>query len=334
MWGDAWPSRLHPCQLDGRYRASDRLQGAWRYGGSHRMWGDARSGDLHRYLRDGRYGGSRRLQAVWRYGGSHQMWGDARSGDLHQRLTAGPYDGCHRPRSAGPYGGFPRLPWDVLIGGTLRRHARQARGPGLARMAGAAYQWTEPGPHAASCRRPRYHGPHRCGQSGIPARRVRRAPADRGQRPLIRSFRLAVGSAAGPAPPRRPNVPALEYYRRRGCRSYGRHRPCRGPSAFRFPQPRQPTSSIYHNSIRTSEEGRSTVIGSDPLRNMSGGVLLSHTVPRAVPSALKSLTSGFGMGPGVSPSLLPPKLYGDITNLAHESEPYWRPYLGNRIVDA
>src|ERR1700746_1581750 len=45
---------------------------------------------------------------------------------------------------------------------------------------------------------------------------------------------------------------------------------------------------------------------------MSGGVLLSHAVPRAVPSALKSLTSGFGMEPGVSPSLWPPKLYGDV----------------------
>jgi hypothetical protein len=36
---------------------------------------------------------------------------------------------------------------------------------------------------------------------------------------------------------------------------------------------------------------------------MSGGVLLSHTVPGAVPSALEGLTSGFGMGPGVSPPL-------------------------------
>ena len=33
---------------------------------------------------------------------------------------------------------------------------------------------------------------------------------------------------------------------------------------------------------------------------LSGDVLVSHTVPRAVPSALKGLTSGFGMGPGVS----------------------------------
>ena len=34
---------------------------------------------------------------------------------------------------------------------------------------------------------------------------------------------------------------------------------------------------------------------------VSGGVLLSHTLPCAVPSALKGLASGFGMGPGVSP---------------------------------
>jgi hypothetical protein len=33
---------------------------------------------------------------------------------------------------------------------------------------------------------------------------------------------------------------------------------------------------------------------------LSGDVLVSHTVPRAVPSALKGLTSGFGMEPGVS----------------------------------
>jgi hypothetical protein len=38
-----------------------------------------------------------------------------------------------------------------------------------------------------------------------------------------------------------------------------------------------------------------------------GGVLLSHTVSRAVPSALKSLTAVFGMGTGVTSSLSPPK---------------------------
>jgi hypothetical protein len=63
----------------------------------------------------------------------------------------------------------------------------------------------------------------------------------------------------------------------------------------------------------TSTEGR-YLHGSGPRRKMSGGVLLSHAVPRAVPSALKGLTSGFGMGPGVSPSPWPPKLYGDVTD--------------------
>ncbi len=40
-----------------------------------------------------------------------------------------------------------------------------------------------------------------------------------------------------------------------------------------------------------------------PFQSMFGGVLLSHTVSRAVPSALKGLASGFGMEPGVSLSL-------------------------------
>src|SRR6478736_576641 len=51
----------------------------------------------------------------------------------------------------------------------------------------------------------------------------------------------------------------------------------------------------------------------DPRRqSMSGDVLLSHAVARAVPSALRGLAFGFGMGPGVSLSLWSPKLYGDI----------------------
>ena len=72
---------------------------------------------------------------------------------------------------------------------------------------------------------------------------------------------------------------------------------------------------------------------------LSGGVLLSHTVTRAVPSALRGLASGFGMEPGVSLSLWPPKLYGDV---AVPPVALWparhrqgsRPHLGNRTVDA
>ena len=48
------------------------------------------------------------------------------------------------------------------------------------------------------------------------------------------------------------------------------------------------------------------------VESVSGDVLLSHAVARAVPSALRGLASGFGMGPGVSLSLWSPKLYGDI----------------------
>ena len=40
-----------------------------------------------------------------------------------------------------------------------------------------------------------------------------------------------------------------------------------------------------------------------------GGVLLSHTVPRAVPLALEGLTSEFGMGSGMTPPTLPPKTF-------------------------
>ena len=38
-----------------------------------------------------------------------------------------------------------------------------------------------------------------------------------------------------------------------------------------------------------------------------GGVLLSHSLTRAVPSALEGLTSEFGMGSGVAPPTLPPE---------------------------
>ena len=57
-------------------------------------------------------------------------------------------------------------------------------------------------------------------------------------------------------------------------------------------------------AIRRTERPSSQIV--------SGDVLLSHAVARAVPSALRGLASGFGMGPGVSLSLWSPKLYGDI----------------------
>jgi hypothetical protein len=94
---------------------------------------------------------------------------------------------------------------------------------------------------------------------------------------------------------------------------------------------REPATPGQQNTL-----GAITRIGKAPSGKMSGGVLLSHPVPRAVPSALKGLTSGFGMGPGVSPSPWPPKHYGDVRRALSSGypEPGARPHLGNRTVDA
>src|SRR5690242_7682340 len=43
------------------------------------------------------------------------------------------------------------------------------------------------------------------------------------------------------------------------------------------------------------------------IKLIPGGVLLSHTVSRAVPSGLRGLTAVFGMGTGGTPSLKPPR---------------------------
>jgi hypothetical protein len=99
--------------------------------------------------------------------------------------------------------------------------------------------------------------------------------------------------------------------------------PERDPEDLSAPLRRSPPCWAITTSTNTSMAGQSP---GPPSERMSGGVLLSHPVTRAVPSAQKGLASGFGMGPGVSPSLLPPKLYGDINRS--------RPYLGNRIVNA
>ena len=65
----------------------------------------------------------------------------------------------------------------------------------------------------------------------------------------------------------------------------------------------------------------------------SGGLLLSHTLPRAVPSALEGLTSGFGMGPGVS---LPP--WPPARSLTPDGGAPWVgvscPCVQNNTVDA
>ena len=93
--------------------------------------------------------------------------------------------------------------------------------------------------------------------------------------------------------------------------------------------------SSFHGDERTGEKNTKGPSGepNDPLAEfLSGDVLLSHAVARAVPSALRGLASGFGMGPGVSLSLWSPKRYGDRVRTAAETQR--GPYLGNRTVDA
>ncbi len=103
-------------------------------------------------------------------------------------------------------------------------------------------------------------------------------------------------------------------YRKR-CRRVCR-RPCR---PFRHPPVCSFRAAPGIPHAKTSRAA--TLPGSGPRWKMSGGVLLSHAVPRAVPSALKGLTSGFGMGPGVSPSPWPPKHYGGVKPRCHRLAP-------------
>jgi hypothetical protein len=100
---------------------------------------------------------------------------------------------------------------------------------------------------------------------------------------------------------------------RRGCQSADAssppsvYPPAWAVTAGRGAGPPPPGSTQHKTTLRAI-----TSKGKALSEKMSGGVLLSHPVPRAVPSALKGLTSGFGMEPGVSPSPWPPKLYGDV----------------------
>ena len=99
---------------------------------------------------------------------------------------------------------------------------------------------------------------------------------------------------------------------------------CHGQQGFRVVSPRQRQASEWCRLTRVQPHPKRGVDAQTPQGRplawstlrcvvLSGDVLVSHTVPRAVPSALKGLTSGFGMEPGVSLSLWPPKLYGVIS---------------------
>ncbi len=117
---------------------------------------------------------------------------------------------------------------------------------------------------------------------------------------------LPGGSAA--VPPAR-SCAARRLPRRAGLRLDG---PAVVPGRGRRPRrrPRRAGRAHAHRRLTGSRDVGATWSGhaegalrecAEPLlESMSGDVLLSHTVSRAVPSALKGLASGFGMEPGVS----------------------------------
>jgi hypothetical protein len=136
----------------------------------------------------------------------------------------------------------------------------------------------------------------------VPSRFARDAPAER---PPRRPVELESGGSARRARPGVPDSlrPGLD------------RRPLpEGPSRPRSSSLLISRCSSRHDcSIRPATKRNGPPRGVARLVRMSGGVLLSHAVSRAVPSALKGLASGFGMEPGVSPSPWPPKRYGDMS---------------------
>ena len=220
---------------------------------------------------------------------------------------AGP---CFRHRRPGPHPGAPSQPRQLRRGrsttaagstaaaaGTTRgRRHRCARdqqhrtrtGPGRPRRHGRGqHRWGGPG-----------SGPRREPCSGlVPCRRNGRRPGPaRLPRSLLRSSLMAIMA---------PRLTAA----------------CRDRPAPGTPRGHPGAETSLTETLGPDNAVEAAPCWERPQLKMSGGVLLSHAVPRAVPSALKSLTSGFGMEPGVSPSPWPPKLYGDVRTVPAGRQP-------------
>jgi hypothetical protein len=208
----------------------------------------------------------------------------------HQRCQ--PAGRCFRHRRPGPPPSAPRRP-RLYHRARLHHRARQHRtGPGRPRRHGhAQHRWSVPG-----------SGPRREPCSGrVPRRRNGRRPGPaRLPRSLLRSSSLMATMAprlTGRAPGDDP--------------AFSGNSPRRNPAA----------ETSLTETLGPDNAVEAAPCWERPQLKMSGSVLLSHAVPRAVPSALKGLTSGFGMEPGVSPSPWPPKLYGDVGTVPAEREP-------------
>jgi hypothetical protein len=297
--------RASRCRTNGQL--SSQTLPAWaaeRFAGPLRPQAGARSGALRRSQPDERAAGSLRSLTV------------ATSAGLPRSRAGTPLALSLRSPSDAALALSLRWPFDAPVGLSLRRRepsSAPARDLGrVSGSSGAVRRRPACGKHGAVRRRPMSgaHGAVRrrpgCGAFGAARRRLGSAgrAAD-----LLRSCRCGPRRRDRYAvPARRGRMPACP-----GRSSWtGSSRPASalssgsslGPWVFRVPQPRQPTSRICIMLTVSRQAKRAARPHRErPSSSVSGGVLLSHAVPRAVPSALKSLTSGFGMGPGVSPSL-------------------------------
>ena len=263
------------------------------------------SGGLRRRTTGSLPGALRPARVAERSGERHRPWVGGPSDALRRQRspgflrppTAERSGGFHRRRPTGRPGARHRVRGNATFAGSPRRRgpcSALARGP--APMSGSSDAGRRPLASEDYVGRPRRsRRPDRC---AVLARRGRR-PSGPGRSSRSRWSRSAAGSSAGSSMFRQQHEPSSGH---RGRRRYDRRRLPLGPWAFRVPQPRQPTSSSA-TTVPRQRKRAARPHRERPSSRMSGGVLLSHAVPRAVPSALKGLTSGFGMGPGVSPSL-------------------------------
>ena len=270
-------------------------------------------GGLRRQTRAGRYGASRPLRGADRSGGERHRSTDVRSGLPvacgRTRAPASPSAADGRPARV------PSAAGGRAARRTLPRHVGENRDRDLAPLAGAAYRW--PGaagalrvsPAAPSRPAPLASEEQRRGRTrSCPSRPVRGSclshwaaarprpelaeplvPVGRGLLRGVFDVPAAARAVFGVPPPPGAALTATAAY----AGGLGRF-----ASLSHANQPPASATTVPRQTKRAARPHRER-----PSSRMSGGVLLSHAVPRAVPSALKGLTSGFGMGPGVSPSL-------------------------------
>ena len=243
----------------------------------------------------------------------------------------------------------PRVP-SVAGGRAVRRFLSAAGGRDVRRVPSASRAVVSPrarsgadvrvvrrGPSAAASedhagrRRPlRHRGRRRRDRCAVPARRGRRPSGPgrsswtRWSRPAagssgLRGLRRSGGSTAVFGIPRPPPV--------------RRRRLPLAPWAFRVPQPRQPTSSICHHRTQTNEEGRSTSSGATLFTYVRRRPTLPRGPPRSTIGA-EGLNFRVRNGTGCFPFAITAETLLRCHRPAWSSGPVWRPYLGNRTVDA